>query len=158
MNLYTRLLLTLFIVLAAATLQAQPYKAAVGARVGYPTALSYKKFLGDAHAVELYAGTYFNRLSLHAAYQIHHPIEAIENLSFYYGAGAAFIFWNTYRNNYSRTGVGVQLYGGLDYFIDIEGLPLNLSVDWVPSYFFGNTYVNGIGAGYGTLAIRYVLR
>lgn len=59
-------------------------------------------------------------------------------------------------NRYSSTTFGVMGVVGLDYkFTDI---PLNLSVDWVPTFFIGDGYVSGFGGGYGALSARYTLR
>jgi hypothetical protein len=44
---------------------------------------------------------------------------------------------------------------GLDY--KFSEIPLNLSVDWMPTYFLGG-YIGGFGGGYGSLSARYVLK
>ncbi|GAB4418540.1 MAG: hypothetical protein OHK0039_30100 [Bacteroidia bacterium] len=107
-------LLAILLVMATASLHAQPYRAAVGLRLGYPTSVSYKQFLGDSHAMEVNLGTrnasrYYTAFSLSGAYLVHKPLDllGIDNLQFYYGGGAAVYLWN-YRssysyNNYART-------------------------------------------------------
>ena len=54
----------------------------------------------------------------------------------------------------SSTSFGIQGYLGLDY--TFEDLPLNLTVDWIPTIFL-NGFNNGFGGSYGSLGIRYVL-
>jgi len=71
---------------------AQNYDSAVGLRLGVPNSISYKKFISESNAIELYGGirSYFGNslLSANASYQIHNPIETEDNLQWYYGVGA----------------------------------------------------------------------
>ena len=143
--------------------QAQNFKSAVGARLGYPLSITYKQFISESGAFEVYAGTRgfgslntrYRWYTISGAYQIHKPIESVEGLDYYYGAGASVYFWSfDYDTNSSTTTFGLQGYGGLSYtFAD---KPINISVDWVPTFFL-NGFGSGFGAGYGSLAVRYVL-
>ena len=144
---------------------AQEYRTAVGARLGYPLSLSLKHFLNDSgHAVEASVGTrgwgdgrYIN---ISAGYQVHNllDIDGVEGLYWYYGAGGSLFLWNfndsSVDNNNSAASVGVQGYLGLDYAF--EDVPVNISVDWVPTFFI-NGYRNGFRPGYGNVGIRYIL-
>lgn len=139
--------------------QAQNFKSAVGARLGYPLSITYKQFISESGAFEVYAGTrgYSNYrwFSVSGAYQIHKPIESVEGLDYYYGAGASVYFWNFDLNSDSpSTSFGLQGYGGLSYTFDDN--PINISVDWVPTFFL-NGFDSGFDAGYGSVAVRYVL-
>lgn len=146
---------------------AQSYKSAVGARLGYPLSASFKTFLSETGAAEVYVGTRgygsgfgsYRWWTISGAYQIHNPVEIgdLEGLEYYYGVGASVYFWNfddSFLNEYSTTTFGIQGYAGLSY--SFENVPINLTVDWVPTYFF-NGFGSGFGAGYGTLGIRYIL-
>lgn len=148
------------------TINAQDYKTAIGGRLGYPLSASIKHFINESHALEANVGTRGFRshrwTNISAAYQIHKSFntnELPDNLKWYYGFGASVYFWSWtndysyYRDEYSSSSVGVQGYIGLDYTFD--ELPLNLTLDWVPS-FFVNGFGNGLGAGYGSLGVRYV--
>ena len=148
-------------------LNAQTYKSAVGARLGYPLSLSFKTFLGETSAVEVYAGTRgfgsgfgsYRWWIISGGYQIHKPIELddLEGLEYYYGFGASVFFWDFgegFSRDYSTTTFGAQAYAGLSY--SFEETPVNITVDWVPTYFF-NGFGSGFGAGYGTIGIRYIL-
>ncbi|MEL7532846.1 MAG: hypothetical protein AAFN10_16120 [Bacteroidota bacterium] len=39
----------------------------------------------------------------------------------------------------------------------MDDYPINVSIDWTPSIFLGNGYYSGLGIGYGTLSVRYIL-
>ncbi|MBP7642335.1 MAG: hypothetical protein WAT92_22755 [Saprospiraceae bacterium] len=143
-------------------LMSQSYKSAIGARLGYPFSASYKTFLNETNAVELNLGfrpfVFGSWISGAAAYQIHKDIPSVAGLRWYYGGGGIVSFY-TYNSSYlddaGGIGFGIQGYLGLDYvFADI---PLNVSVDWVPTFFIGNGYYTGFGAGYGALSARYIL-
>jgi hypothetical protein len=136
--------------------QAQ-YKSAVGLRLGYPTSISYKQFLNDANAIELFGGLYYNDLAVGANLSIHKDIDAVDNLRWYYGAGAVVGLYN----NFGSSGVSVGVSGnlGLDYAFD--DFPLNLSIDIVPTFFIlGSKYSSGYLSGFdgfGALSARYIL-
>jgi hypothetical protein len=143
---------------------AQPYESAVGVRLGYPTSVSYKFHVNETSAIEAYGGArWFSGYSwynISAAYQVHSPldIEGLDGLRWYYGGGASIFFWSFstgFRNgNYASTSFGLQGYLGLEY--NFEDLPINLTVDWVPTLFI-NGFSSGFGGGYGTLGVRYIL-
>lgn len=140
---------------------AQDFDSAIGLRFGYPLSVTYKTFISESNALEGYAGfrSFGNSvsfLSLNAAYQIHKDIEDVDGLQWYYGAGGNIAFWSGDFLE-SNTSFGVSGYAGLSYtFVDI---PLNLSVDWIPTFFInGNVgFADGFGGGYGSLAARYIL-
>lgn len=143
--------------------EAQNFKSAIGIRLGYPVSISYKQFINESGAFEIYAGTRgFNRLlpnsyrwySISGAYQIHKPIEGVDGLDYYFGGGASIYLWNFgFTTDSSSTSFGVQGYGGLSYTVD--GAPVNLSIDWIPSLFI-NGFSGGFRAGYGSIAVRYI--
>ena len=158
------LLLAIAFTFSASILFAQQFESAVGLRLGYPTSASYKKFISEDKAVEAYVGfrDYFgsNWLSVNAAYQTHKDLEFedIQGLQWYYGFGAGL---NRVSYEFDRGGYtffNLSGYVGLSYVF--EDIPLNLSVDWVPSIFVGGGgvgRVGGFGGGYGALTARYVL-
>jgi hypothetical protein len=146
---------------------AQDYKSAIGLRLGYPLSVSFKTFLNESNAVEVYAGTRgygsgfgsYRWWIVSGAYQIHKPLEIgdIEGLGYYFGAGASVFFWSFdegFGGDYSTTTFGIQAYAGLNY--SLENTPINITVDWIPTYFFSG-FGSGFGAGYGTIGIRYIL-
>ena len=157
------LLLPLFLFLFS-NLNAQNYQSAVGVRLGSPLSISYKQFINDSHALEAYVGTrgysWYRWTNISAAYQIHKDLslEGLEGLQYYYGLGGSVYFWSwddaLFEDSYTATTFGVQGYIGMDY--KFANLPLNITLDWVPTYFV-NGYGSGFGAGFGSLGIRYTL-
>lgn len=159
------ILLTLFFssIFLVAESTAQNFNSAIGARLGRPLSVSYKQFLNESAAFEIIGGArrFDNGISKYswvvagAAYQVHKPIGAVEGLDWYFGGGASVYFW-TFDEGFidpgSNTSIGLQGYLGLSY--TFANAPINLSVDWVPTYF-----LNGFGTGFasdsGSLGIRY---
>lgn len=137
---------------------AQDFKQAAGLRLGVPLAASYKLFISDYHAVEGIAafrtfvgGSWF---SLGGAYQIHNDITQVDNLQWYYGGGASVLFYSydSILIEDSGLGFGINGYLGLSYTFD--SVPINLTVDWIPTLFING--IGGFGAGNGALAVRYI--
>jgi len=115
--------------------KAQDYKTAAGIRLGpnsaYVTAgLSIKHFLNEKSAVEGIIGLN-NGLGICGLYELHFPIEAVDNLQWFAGAGAYIAFRS------STTFVGGAGILGLDYKFD--EIPLNISLDWKPELNLINT-------------------
>lgn len=147
----------------AEEVQAQNYDSAIGLRLGYPSSVSYKMFLNDSHAVEGYVSYRRNSgwswIGISAAYQVHSPIDAVDGLQWYWGGGAGAYIWtfndtSGFYDNYGTTSFGIQGYLGLDY--TFANVPINVSIDWVPTYFL-NGYGDGFGADNGAIAVRYIL-
>lgn len=142
------------------------YKTAAGLRFGYPTSVSLKHFFNEKNAVELFAGyrrywRYASDFRIGGLYLIHTPIEDVEGLKWYAGGGASAIF-NLYNSayyaseNYGNLNLGIMGALGLDYkFADY---PINLSIDWVPTFVLGTSAYDGFRAGYGALSARYTLK
>ena len=152
------------------TAQAQGYKSAIGLRLGLPNSISFKQFISGQNAVEVFLGyrrynSFVNFLNIGGLYQVHTPINEVEGLRWYYGGGAAVYFWNYDNdffvgNDYNSLNVGILGNLGLDY--KFATAPVNLSIDWVPAFIFGDDYDGGygggFGAGYGALSVRYTFR
>jgi hypothetical protein len=152
---------TLLILLAGITAQAQStgstYKTAVGIKF-YPGAVSVKSFIKENKAIEGLGYLYSDGFRLTGLYEIHGDIEGVDGLKWYGGPGAHIAAWNNnWKDQYpTRDGgiaIGIDGVLGLDY--KFNGLPINVSLDWQPSFnFVGYNYFEG---GWGGLAIRYTL-
>ena len=101
-------------------------------------------------------------INVGALYQHHTPIASVDGLKWYVGGGASAWIWTydkdyNFGSDYNNINLGIMGCLGLDYkFADF---PINLSVDWVPTFVVGNSfYSNGFGVGYGALAARYTLK
>ena len=153
--------LTTIFSLTAFQLQAQDYQTAIGARIGYPASASFKHFINDSHAIEVYAGgRWYNRynwFNVSGAYLVHMPIESADGLNWYFGGGGSVYFWNYddgFADGAEDISFGVQGYLGLEYtFADV---PISISGDWIPAIFLTG-YESGFGGRFGSLAVRYVL-
>jgi len=152
------LLIPLFFCLSF-TAQSQDFGSAIGARLGYPLSASYKFFVSESSAIEAIVGYRwflgYSYLTLGGAYQIHKDIDSVEGLQWYFGGGASAQLYSGSLIE-SSVGIGVQGYIGLSYTFD--ELPINLSVDWVPSINIGGySGISRFGGSNGALAIRYIL-
>lgn len=142
---------------------AQDYKSAAGLRLGYPWAASYKTFISEASALEVYVGyrgwAFYNALSINGAYQIHKDIESVDGLQWYFGGGGGVEFYSYDALSESNTIIKVSGYLGLQYtFADT---PISVTADWVPTFGFGDSLfgfsTGGFQGGYGGLGVRYIL-
>lgn len=154
----------MFLLSMAVAGNAQNYKSAIGARLGYPLSASFKTFINERGAIEAFAGfrgwTGYRWFNVGATYQHHSSLaDVTEGLSWFVGGGASAYFWS-FDNGFLNDGAGSTSIGilgivGLDYkFVDA---PVNISVDWMPAVFV-NGYGSGFGAGYGGLSVRYVFK
>lgn len=158
-----RILFFLLLLAGGLTVSAQNYSSAAGLRLGYPWAASYKTFISEASAIEAYVGyrgwTGYNWFSVNGAYLKHSDIDEVDGLQWYAGGGVGAQFWSYDFAESSSTTFSVAGYLGLEY--TFEDAPVSVSIDWVPTFFLGDTFggigFNRFGAGYGGLAARYVL-
>lgn len=128
------------------------YQTALGVKF-YPGAITFKHFFNEKNAGEL-IGYFWNRgFRITGLYEIHGDISGASGLKWYIGPGAHIGFYDYYdRNNHiDGTYFGIDGVLGLDY--KFNGAPINMSIDWQPSFEFGD-YV-GFYGGWGGIAIRY---
>jgi hypothetical protein len=162
MNYTTRISTLIITILLAGggNLCAQPFQKALGIRLGYPLSVSYKQFVSEKNAFEVYAGFRGYKesqgLSLNGAYLVHNDITGLRGLQFYFGGGAGVHFWSYDRYDRGNTTSSISGYLGLQYvFAD---LPISLTADWIPTYFLGehrNGRFRNFGSDVGGLGIRY---
>ncbi len=163
LSLFLFLFLLLSFTIVPISTRAQVYNTAIGARLGYPLSVSVKQFLGNSSAIEVYAGTRgystYRWYHVSGAYQIHKPVGELENLQYYFGAGATAFFWSYDFfdvSGLSTTTLGAQGYLGLDF--TFNGTPINLTLDWIPTIYIGDAFLTGFSGSFGSLGVRYVLR
>lgn len=124
------------------------YSTAVGVKI-YPGSISVKKSIDGSKYVEGLAAFWNKGFRATALLEFHNDFNNAPGLRWYYGAGAHLGFYNS-KNYNGSTLIGIDGVLGLDY--KINGAPLNISLDWQPSFEFGN----GTGfEGWGGLGIRY---
>lgn len=128
----------------------QNYTTALGVKF-YPGAISIKHFVNNTTALEGLGYFWDKGFRITGLYEIHGNINGAPGLKWYIGPGAHVGFYN---NKYGGgTSIGVDGVLGLDY--KINSAPINLSLDWQPSFEFGNKYGNGFSGNWGGFAIRY---
>ncbi|MEM9525626.1 MAG: hypothetical protein AAGA31_03405 [Bacteroidota bacterium] len=142
---------------------AQDYKSAVGIRLGSPWAASYKTFISESSAIEVYASyrgfSSWSWVGINGAYQIHQDLGATEGLQWYYGAGAGVQFWSVASGFGDGSGTLITASGYLGLQYTLADTPLSLTLDWVPTFFIGDGFggFGGFNGGYGGIGVRYVL-
>lgn len=112
------------------------YRTAVGVKV-YPGSISVKHFVRDNTALEGLLSFWRYGFRFTALYEYHDDIDGAPGLKWYVGPGAHLGFYNdkwnrVYVDEDNRLDLGVDGVIGLDY--KINGAPLNLSLDWQPSF------------------------
>jgi hypothetical protein len=151
-----RISLVLILLAFATFLQAQNkssngsgYKNALGVKVWDGGGISFKHFLTDNNALELIGYFWSRGTRITGLYEIHGPISGASGLQWYIGPGAHVGFYNTKYGDGSFIGIDGVL--GLDY--KFSGAPINISLDWQPSFEFGDN--RGFVGSWGGLGIRY---
>src|SRR6266496_5738150 len=113
------------------------YKTALGVKF-YPGGISLKSFIQTNKAIEGLGYFYTDGVRFTGLYEIHGDINGAPGLKWYVGPGAHIGAYNEiwYRNgHYYNSGdvsFGVDGVLGLDY--KITGAPINLSLDFQPSF------------------------
>jgi hypothetical protein len=156
------ILLSFFIVslFLSAGVNAQDYKSAIGGKLGYGLVASYKTFMSENNAIELFGGLRWGGLVAGAFYQKHKDIDNVENLRWFLGGGATATTWTFGTLDAGYIELAAHFDIGLEYtFTD---MPLNVSVDYAPGIVLYDTWdftgsYNRFRGGYGSLTVRYVL-
>ena len=143
----------LFVISANAQMNDGPdYKTALGVKV-YPGAVSVKHFFKDKIAVEGLGYVTSDGFRVTGLYELYNNLGNVEGLKWYIGPGAHVGFYDYYdhhNNHIDGTFFGIDGVLGLDY--KFKGAPINVSIDWQPSFEFGD-YVGF--DHYGGIGIRY---
>ena len=125
------------------------YTTALGVKVWDGGGISLKHFFSENKAGEL-IGYFWNRgVRFTGLYEIHGDISNAQGLKWYIGPGAHIGFYG------SKYGDGV--FAGLDGVLGLDykfsGAPINISLDWQPSFEFGAG--RGFYGSWGGLGVRY---
>lgn len=134
------------------------YQKAIGVKM-YPSAISYKSFLTDSKAFEVLGYFTLDGFRTTVMIEKYSPFADTEQLSWYIGYGGHLGIWSEEwkKNNPThKAGIALGVDGilGLDY--KLKNAPLNISLDWQPSFnFVGSSYFE---SGWAGLGIRYTLK
>ena len=126
------------------------YKTAIGVKF-YPTGVTLKTFVRSNAAFEAIGYFWDRGTRVTALYEYHHNLSENGSLKWYIGPGAHVGFYKPLYYD-GGTSVGIDGVLGLDY--KFPGIPINVSLDWQPSYEFGN--FEGFG-NWGGVGLRIAL-
>ena len=129
--------------------QGSSYRTALGVKVWDGAGISFKHFVSGNNAIELIGYFWSQGARITGLYEIHGPISGASGLQWYIGPGAHIGFYNTKFGDGAFAGIDGVL--GLDY--KFNGAPINISLDWQPSFEFGEG--RGFYGSWGGLGIRY---
>lgn len=149
-----RKVIAFVILLSVASLsQAQShYRTALGVKVWDGAGISFKHFVSGNNALEL-VGFFWNQgMRITGLYEIHGPISGANGLQWYIGPGAHVGFYDDKSGG--GTFIGIDGVIGLDY--KFNNAPINLSLDWQPSFEFGTG--RGFVGSWGGFGIRYTFK
>jgi len=127
------------------------YKSAAGLRFEDDWFLgTYKLNINNRLSVEAFGGLdtqkFITLTKFGAEFHLNTEIPDLENLRWYYGAGAGLLFGDV-------SGINAFGSGGLDYYFD--DVPLNLSLQLMPGIYFGD-YSGDFEIDF-SLSARYIL-
>jgi hypothetical protein len=114
----------------------QDYRTAVGVKV-WPGAITVKHFIKDDAAIEGLLSFWNYGFRITGLYEYHGDINGAPGLKWYIGPGAHIGFYNNdYKAAYPDRDAGIDL--GVDGIIGLDykfnNAPINLSLDWQPSF------------------------
>lgn len=125
------------------------YRTALGVKVWDGGGISVKHFFRENRAGELIGYFWSRGARFTGLYEIHGDFNGAAGLKWYIGPGAHLGFYNTKYGDGVYAGIDGVL--GLDY--KFTGAPINISLDWQPSFEFGEG--RGFYGNWGGLGIRY---
>lgn len=131
------------------TTNSSSYTTALGVKVWNGGGVSLKHFFSDNKAGEGIVYFWRNGIRVTGLYEIHGDINDVAGLKWYIGPGAHVGFYGTKYGNGAFVGIDGVL--GLDY--KFNGAPINISLDWQPTFEFGDG--RGFYGSWGGLGIRY---
>ncbi|MCY7421861.1 MAG: hypothetical protein LH478_08990 [Chitinophagaceae bacterium] len=139
--------------IATASVSAQSmgtsYKTALGVKVWDGAGITLKHFTDASKAFEFIGYFYREGARITGLYEIHGPISGAPGLKWYIGPGAHVGFYDKKYGDKAFAGIDGVL--GLD--LKVKNAPLNFSIDWQPSFEFGDN--RGFVGSWGGLGIRY---
>lgn len=155
----SKFLILILLTVLTVTVNAQPYKTALGVRFGPFNGVTVKHFVSDRNALEGLASFRWGGFMVTGLYEWQNGIRGASGLDYYLGLGAHVGTWNTgsyYRTKYpdydNYTTVGLDFIAGLEY--TFAEAPFNVSLDWKPAFNFGHDWW---GDGLA-LSVRYTFR
>ena len=160
-----KLFMSLVVIASLAALPAKAqnlsehYHTGLGVKLwGNGGGITLKHFVRNNHALEGIGYFWRGGTRITGLYEFHHDIIGAPGLKWYVGPGVHVGFYNRYYfDKYYNDGRGSGSYVGIDGVLGLDykfnGAPINLSLDWQPSFEFGDN--QGFIGSWGGLGIRY---
>jgi hypothetical protein len=131
------ILLSLLVIATFVTVKAQDYNTGIGLRAGSFSGLTVKHFINSSHAVEGILSSRWEGIDIAGLYEFHNPAFNAPGLNWYYGVGAHIGFWDGDHPHWDyddddHTVVGINGILGLEF--TFAQAPINLSLDWMPTF------------------------
>jgi hypothetical protein len=138
------------------------YTSALGGKFwAYGVGITFKQFLPNRNAFELVGHIWNDGGRFSGMYQFHYDIKGAPGLKWYVGPEAHLAVYNNrnnemfyFKNWDSGTYIGLGGVIGFDY--KFNEIPINISLDWQPSFEFGNDH--GFIGAWGGFAVRYTFK
>lgn len=127
------------------------YQTALGVKIWNGAGITLKHFTNGNKAIEGIGYFYRRGFRLTGLYEIHGDISGAPGLKWYVGPGAHLGFYNDKYYDDNNIVLGIDGVLGLDYKFGTA--PINLSLDWQPSFEFASDL--GFNGNWGGLGIRY---
>jgi hypothetical protein len=152
--------LLFFCATSTAQSKGRSYTTALGVKFLDGGGITLKHFIKKNTALEGIAFFWNRGVRFTGLYELHFDINGAPGLKWYVGPGAHVGFYSNndynkkyYYNDgrYNGTFIGIDGVLGLDY--KINNTPLNLSLDWQPSFEFGTG--RGFTGNWGGFGVRY---
>ncbi|MDQ1296708.1 MAG: hypothetical protein QG611_687 [Bacteroidota bacterium] len=154
-----KIVMTLLIVFGLVSVSnAQDYKTAIGARLGFDQGLTIKHFISQKSALEFLLATRWRGFEITGLYEVHNQAFNAERLKWYFGFGGHVGFWDgDYTIGWGEpdknyTVIGIDGILGLEY--SFTEVPINIGLDWKPAYNLSG--YSGFWADGGALSIRFI--
>ncbi len=143
----------------AAEAQSQLYRTAIGLNAGYNYGITLKHYLNAKNMIEGIANfNYGPGLTVLYEFNNRHPFD-VDELDWYYGAGAHAKFINAGRANVFYNDLGTHINVGLDAILGLEytlkQIPLNIGINAKPEL---NFTADNLLWFDGAITVRYVLK
>lgn len=136
MKLTKIIVVSLALIIAGATANAQDYKTGLGLRGGYPSGITVKHFFGSKTAVDGILSFGWGGIGITGLYELHNRIPSAPGLNWYYGFGGHFATADASKNNPFANDRGDEVFLGVDGAIGLEftfpDAPICISLDILP--------------------------
>ncbi len=136
---------------------AQDYNTGIGLRAGYTNGITIKHFVSSKTALEGIISSRWRGVQITGLYEYQSHFNNADRLNWFIGFGGHIGFWDGQHVKWGDSGTNYTVVGldgilGMEY--NFREVPINIGIDWKPSFnIFGYRGFWGDG---GALSIRYI--